>query len=402
MKLSFNPFLAVGILGGAVVLGFFIMQQSSMKEAATSPLDQIIEKEKGGKQPFIAPEEVQGIYLTMWSANSETRVDRVLQLARETGINAVVIDVKDFSGSLAYDTSVSEASAIGAEKAVIKDIEGLIERFHDSGIYTIARITVFQDPILAKARPGLAIYRKSGEQIWKDNKGLAWVDPAAKEVWEYNVAIAKDALSRGFDEINFDYIRFPSDGNLYDTKYPVWDVVTPLQEIIASFFAYLDAELPDATISADLFGLATVNQRDDMGIGQVLEDAFPYFDFISPMVYPSHFAKGYLGFENPSDHPYEVIRFSMAGAKTRLEKFRETNEKTAKLRPWLQYFDLAGSNITYSAPIVREQIQAVKDALGEDYVGFLLWDASNSYPLEELKIIAPKPPEQNNTEQQSS
>lgn len=343
------------------------------------------------KEHISAPNEARGIYFTMYSASSKTRVEEALKLADETGINTVVIDIKDFSGSLAYDTDVPEARTIGAEKEIIKDIEGLIEQFHGAGIYAVARLTVFQDPILAKARPELAIRKKSDEQIWRDNKGLAWVDPAAKGVWDYNIAIAKDALSRGFDEINFDYIRFPSDGKIFDTKYPAWDEVTPAETIIASFFAYLDQELAGETISVDLFGLATVNTWDDMGIGQVLEDAFPYFDYVSPMVYPSHFKTGYLGFENPGDHPYEVVRFSMAGALKRLEQFRQTNEMAAKLRPWLQYFNLSGSNIIYTPSVMRKQIEAVKEALGEDYAGFMLWNSSNNYPLEEIRQIAPKP-----------
>lgn len=387
MKQNISLSIIGAAFAGVILLGFFIALEARKQEPAASPDQQLAESKE--KLRFVAPEEVRGIYLTMWSVSSETNIQRVLSLAEETGINAVIIDIKDFSGALAYDTDVAEAEIIGAEKNIISDIEGLTKRLHDSGIYIIARLTVFQDPILAKARPDLAIKRKSGS-TWTDYKGLAWVDPAAKGVWDYNIAIAKDALSRGFDEVNFDYIRFPSDGNLFDTDYPFWDEVTPLPEIISSFFAYLDQELADEAISADLFGLATVNNWDDMGIGQVLEDAFLYFDYVSPMVYPSHFATGYLGFKNPGDHPYEVVRFSMAGAAKRLVEFRQTNEKSAKLRPWLQYFNLAGSNITYTPSVMQSQIEAVKEALGEDYAGFMLWNASNNYPLGEIRQISPK------------
>ncbi|MDP2734607.1 MAG: putative glycoside hydrolase, partial [bacterium] len=161
------------------------------------------------------PGEVRGIYLTRWSAGSAGKLAQVLELARQDIINAVVIDVKDFSGYLAYDTDVPLAKTIGAEQRNIPDPESYLASLHEAGLYTIARITVFQDPVLAEARPDLAIKFASSNdrEIWRDHKGLPWVDPASKEVWEYNAALAKDAFTKGFDEVNFDYIRFPSDGD---------------------------------------------------------------------------------------------------------------------------------------------------------------------------------------------
>jgi len=163
----------------------------------------------------------------------------------------------------------------------------------------------------------------------------------------------------GFDEVNFDYIRFPSDGDLFDASYPFWDETTPLEVIISSFFAFLRGELGEQIISADLFGLAAANTWDDMGIGQVLEHAFPYFDYVSPMVYPSHFAPGFKGLERPDEHPYEIVHFSMRRARERLEAYTALHpETTAQLRPWLQYFDLNDSRVEYTPAVVREQILA--------------------------------------------
>ena len=158
---------------------------------------------------------IRAVYLTTNSAGSESMINYVIDLASTTQINAVVLDIKDFSGRVAYHDFALAA-------------------FHKEGIYVIGRITVFQDPILANSRPELAVHnmrflsilqeidaevKPSLATVWRDNKGLAWVDPASKEVWEYNVGIAKIALERGYEEINFDYIRFPSDGNLQDMMF---------------------------------------------------------------------------------------------------------------------------------------------------------------------------------------
>ncbi|MDP4007460.1 MAG: putative glycoside hydrolase [bacterium] len=395
-----------GILGGAVLLGFFIFpakeellwtkkQENPFAAQGVPPaLKEPIEK----ISPFFLPSEIRGVYLTRWSAGSAAQLNQLLFIAKEKSINAVVIDIKDFSGFLAYDTGVALAKEIGAEQENIKNITEYLELLHNAGLYTIARITVFQDPVLAASRPDLAIKRLSSDkrEVWTDHKGLAWMDPASLEVWEYNTSIAKDALQKGFDEVNFDYIRFPSDGDIFDTKYPFWDEKTPLEDIIRSFFAYLKEELQGQTISVDLFGLTAANTWDDMGIGQILEDAFLYFDFVSPMVYPSHFAEGFLGLEHPDEHPYEIVNFSMAKAKKRLME----SGLAAKLRPWLQYFDLAGSNTSYTPAVVREQILATQEALGEDYTGYLLWNSSNIYPNQEIREIVMGPIEENSAKEQ--
>jgi len=303
----------------------------------------------------------------------------VIDLARTTELNAVVIDIKDFSGEVAYETDVSEVKEYGAERLKIRNIEALIKRLHEANIYVIARVTVFQDPILARARPDLAVQSIAQEGIWADHKGLGWVDPASEEAWNYTVAIARDAASRGFDEINFDYVRFPSDGNLQDMRFPVWDEQTLQRAVIREFFSYLRERLDDVVISVDLFGLTT-SSRDDLGIGQVIEDALEYFDYVYPMVYPSHYAMGYRGYRKPAEYPYEVVHFSMATAQTRLDalKLANSGREFAKLRPWLQDFDLGAR---YDPLMVQSQVQAAKDALLEEYSGFLLWAPTNWYTV---------------------
>ncbi len=229
------------------------------------------------------PEIVRAVYLTSWSAGIRSRVDYLVDLHKTTDINAAVFDIKDYSGYVAYRMAAPQPAKYGAVRVTVRDINALVSRLHNEGIYLIARITVFQDPVLARARPDLAIHRQSllpaGEHVvlsrdslWLDRKGLAWIDPASHEAWQYIVEIAKDAADHGFDEINFDYVRFPSDGNLKDMYFPSWDHKTPKHTVLKEFFAYLRKQLPGTKLSADLFGLATVN-GDDLGIGQVIEDA---------------------------------------------------------------------------------------------------------------------------------
>jgi len=340
------------------------------------------------KPVFVYPDTIKAVYATSWSVSKKSYVDYLIELASSTEINSVVIDIKDFSGHVAYDTKLPQVERYKAKQIRIKDISSLVEQLHDNNIYVIARISVFQDPILANARPDLAVLSRSkllsqstsSYALWTDNWGLSWADPSAKEVWKYNASIAKDALKYGFDELNFDYVRFPSDGNLSDMVFPSWDENIEKHLIIRDFFKYLRQELPDARISVDLFGLSTVNQ-DDLGIGQVIEDGYQYFDYVCPMVYPSHYAFGFSGYPIPSEHPYEVVEISMKKALKRLNDFNEKNNKNAKLRPWLQDFTLT---IPYDAEKVKLEIRALKDVLGKDYNGFMLWNSQNFYTKEAL------------------
>lgn len=350
------------------------------------------------------PPVIKAAYFTSWSAGHGPKVGYLLDLLKSTELNAVVIDIKDYSGYVGYDIKVPEVEKYGAKQIRIPRINALIKRLHDEGIYVIARITIFQDPVLAHARPDLAVQSRARATVWKDRKGLSWMDPASREVWDYNLKIARDAAARGFDELNFDYIRFPSDGDMKDMQYPLWDGKSPKRQTLRNFFQYLRAGLPGIKISADLFGLATV-QKDDLGIGQIIEDAYEYFDYVCPMVYPSHYAAGFRQFENPALHPYEVIKYSMEAAQRRLlyprqnypsaspvaptqsaaadEKFTATPvalpaaaEKnfTAQLRPWLQDFNLGAR---YDAVMVQKEIQAVYDS--EITHGWMLWNPSNNY-----------------------
>ncbi len=340
-------------------------------------------KDLSSKKADIPPQEplknqpsvIKAIYITNWSAGTPSRIDYIINLIDKTELNAVVIDIKDYSGYVAYRTNIKEVLQYNAQEIRIPKINSLIKKLHDKNIYVIGRVTVFQDPVFAKARPDLAIKDSATGSVWKDAKGLSWMDPASREVWNYNINIAKDAASRGFDEINFDYIRFPSDGNLDLMKFPFYDISKPKEDSIKDFFSFLRSSLQDIKISADLFGLSTV-ERDDMGIGQIIESAYNYFDYVSPMVYPSHYAAGFLGYKNPAEHPYEIIKYSVEKAVMRLKASGAVN---SKLRPWLQDFDLRAN---YGAREVKLEIKAVYDSGVSD--GWMLWDPNNIYTREAL------------------
>jgi len=367
-----------------------IVVSSTVKDGQPSePIkDQDIEPQKPLVNP---PKSIKAIYITGWSASLPSRIANVKRLAEEGLINAVVLDVKDYSGYLSYETNIELAEKVGAhDEPRIFFPNKIIKDLHDSGIYLIARISVFQDPKLALGRPDLAIKQASSTKVWKDNKGLAWLDPAAQEVWDYVIEVGKDARARGFDELNYDYIRFPSDGDLQNISYPFWNESTPRHEIIRNFFSYLSRSLPEVPLSADLFGLVTV-RYDDLGIGQVLEDAAPYFDAIAPMTYPSHYGAGFLGFANPAEHPYEIIDNALETSLYRIRKLQQnassTNPPQVTIRPWLQDFDLGAD---YDEVKVRAQIEAVEKWQKQNPTlvdGWMLWSPSNIYTEKALYTI---------------
>lgn len=332
------------------------------------------------------PEAVRAVYLTSWSAATPSRVREVLALARTTEVNGVVIDIKDYTGTVVFESGNPLIDGLRAGVARV-DLAALVDEFHREGVYVIVRIAGFQDQHLLTVRPDLAVRHAQGG-IWRDRKGLGWVDPASQEVWAYLVEIGREAARAGVDELNFDYIRFPSDGALEDLRYPVYDESRETKRTaIRRFFEYLTTQLrpTGVVLSADLFGLATV-RPDDLGIGQVIEDAFLYFDYISPMVYPSHYARGFMQFSNPAAHPYEVVQYSLLRAARRRTQFAQMLaalpegagaapiEHVAKIRPWLQAFDLGAP---YPPPVIRRQMDAVYDTGLTS--GWYLWNPSNRY-----------------------
>ena len=327
------------------------------------------------------PHPIKGIYISAWTNTNSKKISDLIKLVNETELNGVVVDVKDYSGKFSYAVNIPLAKESGAlDEIKIKDIDTYIEKFHKNNIYVIGRVQVFQDPMLAKVRPDIAIKELKTGKTWKDNKGLEWLDPSRRIVWDYAVDIAKDMASHGFDEVNFDYVRFPADGDIEKMDFPFWDAVRPKYELISSFFSYLSDQLKNTDIatSADLFGLASWRALDfsfDLNIGQRLVDALPYFNYVSPMVYPSHYPDNFNGIKNPSAKPYEIVYGSLVS----WNQLKATSTYKAVLRPWLQNFDLKGYK--YDKTRVRAQIQAAED-LGIE--SWLLWNSGSNYTRDAL------------------
>ncbi|PIZ95649.1 MAG: sugar fermentation stimulation protein [Candidatus Magasanikbacteria bacterium CG_4_10_14_0_2_um_filter_33_14] len=315
---------------------------------------------------------VKGLYLTAYSAGSPKTMDNIISLIDSTELNAVVIDVKDYSGKVLYDSDIDLVNEFGLESNRLGDVKEMIKKLHEHDIYVIARQTVFQDPILAEKKTELALKSKNGG-LWRDNKGLAWVDANNKDVWNYDLDIAKEVIAFGFDEVNFDYVRFPTDGPMSLLVYTNGD--KEKYDVMHEFFQFLNENLGESSayLSLDFFGF--VMERDDgMSIGQRLEDAVDEVDYICPMMYPSHYPAGHLGLANPAEYPGIVIE---NGMKKGLPYFEETK---AQVRPWIQDFNIGA---IYDATKIRAQIDMV-----EKYTdaGWLLWNAANRYSSAGLKI----------------
>ncbi|MCX6743829.1 MAG: putative glycoside hydrolase [Candidatus Parcubacteria bacterium] len=330
----------------------------------------ISDKIKEIKREKPAEREVKGLYLTSYSASVPERMDNFITQIKNSDLNAVVIDIKDYSGQIAYDSKITLVEELQTDRDLIKDLTGVIKKFHDNNIYVIARQTVFQDPELAHKKPEWAVKNSATGGIWLDNKGLAWMDATKKDVWKYNVDIAKEAISLGFDEVNFDYIRFPSDGPMKLMQFSDMNGRSKA-EVMAEFFKYLYENLKaePAFFSGDLFGFTT-ERTDDMNIGQQIEDAALYFDYVCPMVYPSHYPSGYLDLKNPAAHPYQVVKVALTKGE---ESLAAVTNVRAKIRPWLQSFDMGA---VYTPIMIEDQIRAGKEA---GSFGYLLWNARNVY-----------------------
>ena len=338
-------------------------------------------------EPFIVthiktPPIVKGVYMTSWVGGVIDWRTRIMQMIEDTELNAIVIDIKDDTGRISFEVLDPYLIEVGSQEKRIPDIKEFIAELHKRDIYVIGRISVFQDSFFVKHRPDLAVRRASNGEVWLDRKGIAWLDAGSQDVWDYIVAIGKDSYAVGFDELNFDYIRFPSDGNIADIAYPFSEGKVK-SEVLAGFYQYLEEKLrpTGATLSADLFGMTT-SQNDDLNIGQILEDAAAHFDYIAPMVYPSHYPPNFIGIADPNTDPYSIVKYAMDMGVKKLKAASTTPHALHgtivphQLRPWLQDFDYGG---IYGEAEIRAQKKAVYDA---GLTSWLMWDPRVVYTRE--------------------
>lgn len=330
--------------------------------------------------------EPKALYLTVYGIGSKSLREGALKLIRDGHANALVIDLKGDRGLVDYPSALPLVSAVGARKlTTISDLPALVQSLHASGIYAIARIVVFKDDPLASAKPELAIKTRNG-RLYRDRERLAWTDPFRHEVWDYNISIAVEAARAGFDEIQFDYLRFPDSAQSLVLSKPASRASRV--EAIRGFLAEAHRRLTpyNVFLAADFFGYVCWN-LDDTGIGQQLVEIAESADYLSPMLYPSGFQFGIPGFKKPVLYPYEIVRRTLDRARERL------GIPANRFRPWLQAFkDYAFDRRIFDADEVAAQIRAAKD-FGAN--GWMLWNAHNTYEGAGLAAVDRPPADDN-------
>jgi hypothetical protein len=323
----------------------------------------------------LTPFKPKALYLSVFGIGSSALREPALRLLQETELNSLVIDVKGDRGLIPYRTAVPLAAAVGANRTItVQDIKTLVASLRARGIYLIARIVVFKDDPVASARRDLAILT-ANNTVWRDREGLAWTDPSKKEVWEYNLDVAVEAARNGFDEIQFDYVRFP---DVVGLTCSVPNTQENRVHVISQFFEEARKRLApyNVFVSADIFGYVCWNLNDTY-IGQKLESIVMSVDYICPMLYPSGFRFGIPGYRMPVAHPYEIPRLSLERARER------TCVRSIRFRPWLQAFrDYAFDHRVFGPADIRSQIRAAED-FGSD--GWMLWNPHNVYSRDGLQ-----------------
>ena len=382
--------LTIALLSGCTKEKSIISNVDIVKEDAPKIITEMdyLKQPSTNRAAYKEMVDVKGIYMTGNTLGWKKRFHELVDLVDRTELNAVIIDIKDDFGELTYISNIPMVKEVEADKTVKdKDFIGSMKLLASKDIYPIARIVSFKDRTAASKRPDLAVKSKDGT-VWRDNKGDAWLNPYNKDSWEYLVSIAEEAALNGFKEIQFDYVRFPTDGKRDLIDYGK-DTGEPMQDTIADFLKFARERLAPygVYVSADVFGLVTTVE-DDMGLGQHLETLATAVDILCPMVYPSHYALGSYGVKYPDAEPYRIVNTSMEIAKERIDNI-ETTESKAILRPWLQDFSAPWLKKSYGAnytPYGGEQIRAQKKATYDaDLSQWILWNAGNKYTEEGLE-----------------
>lgn len=329
----------------------------------------------GASSRRMPPYPVRGIYVSSNTALG-SRMDKLIELVRTTELNAMVIDVNSGVSLV----NMPPGKMTGSRSASAAEMRKLVKRLKRHRIYLIARIVTFKNPQLARAMPAWAMKKEDGK-IWTDKKGSAWIDPYRQEAWQYPIALAKEAARIGFDEVQFDYVRFPENPETVEREVKFhnpnrWRREEAIRRFLHEAVRKVHAE--GAIVSADVFGLVG-SARDDMGIGQSWPAIASEVDVISPMVYPSHYSSGIWGIRQPDLKPGAVVTHALRDALDRNRSLRKAGRPPAQVRPWLQSFTATWvhPHQRYGPEQIREQVRAAS-RLG--VTSYLLWNSSNKYP----------------------
>lgn len=324
--------------------------------------------------------DVKGVYLNIYTIGSSKKMERLINLANTTEINAFVIDVKDDNGVLSFEMEAPKKFGIPVSKNYpIKNIEEFMKKMKENNIYTIARIVSFKDPTYAKANPDKVIISRDTGKPYTNSDGIIWVSAHDRNLWDYNLSVAEEAAKAGFNEIQFDYVRFPaSNGGKLDAKLNYRNTKNESKpETIQKYLKYAKERLNAVGVytSADVYGQVGTFS-DDMGLGQHWEAVTQVVDYISPMMYPSHYGNGAYGIAVPDAQPYKTIYHSLKDSINR----NENVDSPAVIRPWIQAFTAkwVKGYIPYNEKEIREQIKAMNDLGVTEY---LLWSPSNNYKI---------------------
>lgn len=328
------------------------------------------------------PVEAKGVYLSPDVAKDSAYMENLLYYLDTTELNAVVIDVKADSGAIVYNMANETAKEIGALRTIV-DIPKIVKTLKEHGVYVIARLVAFKDPILAKAKPDLTFYNQDGSKFY-DTSNSAWVSPYKHEVWEYLADVGISCAEIGFDEINYDYMRFPTDG-VANINWGVESETKTKTEAISEGIKYLCETLRmyDVYVSADVYGIVISSKIDAAAVGQDYKEMSRYLDYICPMIYPSHYGFGYAGIAYPDKEPAKIIKMALNSSNKKIGEIPEYQHR-AICRPWLQDFTasyLGTKNgearyLVYDAPVLRIQMEATYESGLTDW---LLWNAGGSY-----------------------
>ena len=333
------------------------------------------------EMPRREPVKVKGIYVSGPVAGI-ARMDDLIELVDQTELNAMVIDIKNDEGKVTYKMQSEQVLAIEAAVGYIPDIEALVKKCKEKDIYLIARIVAFRDPYLAEKMPEWAVHTKNGE-IFRDKSGLAWVNPYERGVWDYLVEIASEAAAVGFDEIQFDYIRFSTDVKTEEVDYGPENERIGKIGIITEFTEYMYEKLRrlGVYVAADVFGTVIENETDQQIVGQDYVKMAEHLDYICPMVYPSHYRNGSYGIAVPDADPYKTINEACSASVQELVTLPEENR--ARVRAWLQSFTASWvpGHISYGPQQIRAQIKGAYDA---GYDEWILWNAAVKYQRDSL------------------